>query len=206
MTAPIQEPNLYRHASGLQWGQNQLFRRPGPPGTAPMQIFRAARYLTNITVPGPSQIIVDWDYWEYCEDAGIYEPLNTALGPALPGQQVRRVELDIVTNPGRYTFFFGAIPANDILGSTEIAMHDGDLVWGWEESVIHGSMSGGLSGGFMIFNQNRVYPLLDPFGSGTQVPQISWTLAQNSASSEDFITAIFEIHYEPNVEICVGGS
>lgn len=30
MTAPIQEPNLYRHASGLQFGQNQLFRRPSP--------------------------------------------------------------------------------------------------------------------------------------------------------------------------------
>lgn len=33
MTAPVQEPNLYRHTSGLQWGQNQLFRRPAPVGS-----------------------------------------------------------------------------------------------------------------------------------------------------------------------------
>jgi hypothetical protein len=33
MTAPIQEPNLYRHTSGLQWQSNQLFRRPSPVTT-----------------------------------------------------------------------------------------------------------------------------------------------------------------------------
>jgi hypothetical protein len=67
MTAPIQEPNLYRHASGLQWGQNQLFRRPAPPASDDRPWCRVSKpfpdgtFYPNQTIANNSNITIDFD-------------------------------------------------------------------------------------------------------------------------------------------------
>jgi hypothetical protein len=80
MTAPIQEPNLYRHASGLQWGQNQLFRRPAPRSDYLPITFRAA--LQEIADPeadrphytsGGGQDLVSFDTWDTTFNTDVYD-------------------------------------------------------------------------------------------------------------------------------------
>lgn len=204
MTQPVQEPTTQRDIARLGFGTEQLFRRPAPESGVLIEYFRAVRY-TTLTVAGASQVVVDWDEWEVCRE-DIFAPLNTLLQPAQPGEKVRRVELDLTTFPGRYTFMWGAHNTSAIGGSVEMAIHDGDPIWGRPESTLHGTSTGGLSPGFLQVTMSRIYPLYDPFGSGAHVPQISFTLAQNGGASEDFSEFVMEIHYESWVNICPPGS
>jgi hypothetical protein len=154
-------------------------------------------------VGGTTQVTVDWDAWEFCNEE-VFIPLDTGLNPdPTPGvDQVRRVELDVANFPGRYTFFFGAHNTSGIAGTVELAMHDGDDIWSREESVLHGSNTG-LSVGFYALSFSRIYPLFDPLGAGAGAPQqISFTVAQNGGLSESFSELVMEIHYEPCVNMC----
>jgi hypothetical protein len=173
-----------------------------------IEYFRAARYLSTVSVSNSgTQITVDWDYWEFC-DEDVFTPLDTALSPdPIPGvDQVRRVRLDIANFPGRYTFTFSAHNSSSIDGTVEMSMHDGDLVWGRPDTMLH-PFASAFTIGFATFQLSRVYPMLDPFGSGTHIPEISFTLAQNSATNpEEFSELMMEISYDPNVNICPPGS
>lgn len=206
MTRPIYEPTPPRMDAYLDFQQQQLFRRPAPvAGACTIEYFRAAKALTSVTVAGASQVIVDWDTWEYCSE--VFLPLNTSLQPAEPGQLVRRVELDDQTYPGRYTFMWGAHNASSIGGTVEMSIHDGDDIWGRPESTLHGRCDGGLAPGFMQMTMSRIYPLFDPYGASLGfTPQISFQLAQNGGVSEDFSELVLEIHYEACVTICPPGS
>ena len=209
MSRPIYEPTPPREDARLGFGNDQLFRRPAPISGCQIEYFRAVRYLTPVTVGGTTQITVDWDGWEWCSE--VFIPLDQNLNPdPTPGvDQVRRVQLDIVTFPGRYTFMWGAHNTSNIAGSVEMSIHDGDPIWGRPESTVHGAQAVGansLTVGFYQMTMSRIYPLYDPFGSGLHTPQISFTLAQNGGASENFSELVMEIHYESCVNICPEGS
>jgi hypothetical protein len=209
LSRPVYEPTPARYDAYNDFGNQQLFRRPSTAGVdCSIQYFRAARYLTPVTTgTGTTQITVDWDAWEFC-DENVFTPLDTSLNPdPIPGvDQVRRVRLDYATYPGRYTFVFEAHNSSSIAGSVEMSMHDGDDIWGRPESVLH-APTGALTVGFFVFNLSKIYPLFDPISaSGGFTAEISFTIAQNSGASEDFSELLMEIHYEPCVNICPPGS
>lgn len=209
MTQPIQEPSDQRALQGFAYQRDQLLRRPSLSGGCTIEYFRAVMYTNHTVGAGTAQVTIDWDEWEYCEEA-IFVPLNAALNPASPGEKVRRVQLDLSNYPGRYTFMWGVTSTTDINGTVEMAIHDGDPIWGRPEYTRHGNQTGagGAFGqlGFYQMTMSRIFPLYDPFGSGTHTPQISFTLAQNSGASEIFDEGVMEIHYEACVNICPEGS
>lgn len=208
MTRPIYEPTPARKDSYLEFWQDQLLRRPAPSGGELIQIFRAYHYLSTITrTSGGSQSLVDWDYWNFCDEE-VFVPLDTALQPdPTPGvDQVRRVQLGADVNstvPGKYDIYFGTVPDSTFTGSVELAMHDGDDTWGFPDSICH-SLQSGFGGSFLLFQLDRIYPILDPIGGTNDVPQLSFTIAQvNSGGlSKDFTFFWMEIHFNPNVNMC----
>lgn len=161
-------------------------------------IFRAYRRDTSVTVAGATSIVVDWDYWENGAE-GVFAPLDVTLDPADPDEVIRRVELNVEDNPGRYTFFFGAVPSSNITGTTLLTMHDGDDLFGFPDGAYHGAFSGGLEPAFMVLNISRVYPMFDPLDEQASPFQISFGIAQSGGSSETFNPCWMEIHYERNV-------
>lgn len=201
MTRPIGEPSWSKAQGEQDFGIRQLFRRPKQGEACDIQIFRAARYLSSVTVAGTSQITVDFDSWEYCDET-IFVPLNTALNPASPGEKMRRLRLP---EDGRYTISYAAHNTSDIAGTVEMALHDGDDVWSRPDSFLHGNGTG-LAVGFYAFQTVKVYPIYDPFGGSNFVPELSLTLAQNGGSSEAFSEILMEVTYEPCVVFCDPGS
>lgn len=203
MTKPMYEPSDANIQGNQGYRIRQLERRPGPAGTL-IQYFRAARYLTDVVrTSGGSQTVVLWDWWEYCDDT-VFTPLDQALQPdPTPGvDQVQRVQLDA---DGRYTFYFGAVADVSANGPIELAMHDGDTPWGFSDSALHYDHTS-FGGSFLVLSLSRVYPMGDPFGSGSFVPQISFTVSQVTGANVNFNPLIMEIQYEPNVDMCAIGS
>ena len=207
MTRPVGEPSWSKAQGEQDFGIRQLFRRPKPLTGEPTQYFRAYKYISNIVrTTGGSQTVVDWDFWEFC-DEDVFTPLNTSLQPdPVPGvDQVRRVRLDPDTYPGKYDFFFGAAAFPAANGSLELAMHDGDDTWGVPDVVYH-AVHTSYGGGFYVLNLVRIYPIVDPFGGTNDPPEISFTVAQVTGSNMTFNPLWFEIHYTPNVDMCPEGS
>lgn len=95
MTAPIQEPNIYRHASGLQFGQNQLFRRPAPvtEGAEYPYVFR--KHDSTITIGPGSLDYIQWDDDDFSQAGGYFTPGDS-------------VAFDI-EGPGVFDFLFGIV-------------------------------------------------------------------------------------------------
>ena len=213
MTRPIYEPTPTRKDAYLDFQQQQLFRRPRPAGGGEVQIFRATRSfdVSSVTVgSGGSQVTVDFNIWNWCDDT-VFCPLDTGLNPdPTPGiDQVRRVRLGdcgtgyLDTVPGTYDVYFGAVPTSTFDGNVEIAMHDGDDTYAYADAYYH-SLRSGFGSAFISAMWSKVYPIWDFEGSEGSVAELSFTIAQINAggTNKTFRPCWLEIHFNPNVNVC----
>lgn len=74
MTAPIQEPSVYRTQSGQGWNIAQLARRPRPSAEAvgPTALRALRDYGTGLVVATATETVLTFDQWEN-EDATIFD-------------------------------------------------------------------------------------------------------------------------------------
>jgi hypothetical protein len=84
MSAPIQEPLTQRSIANLQWGNNQLFRRPDPNSAFVPPVFRAAQWATGTTTNGNDMELAIFDEWE--------NPDESIFGGNLVGSDLGSVE------------------------------------------------------------------------------------------------------------------
>ena len=213
MTQPVQEPLTQRSISQLNWGQNQLFRRPDPNASSPVQIFRATRGFDASAVSvgsGGSQVTVDFDIWNWCDDS-VFCPLDTGLNPdPTPGvDSVRRVRLSdcgtayLDTVPGTYDIYFAVVPVGTFDGDVELTLHDGDDTYGFGDSYYH-SLRSGFGSSFISAMWSKVYPIWDFQGDEGSVAELSFTIAQinSGGTTRTFTPCWLEIHFNPNVNVC----
>ena len=67
MTRPIFEPSLQRKDASLDYGQQQLFRRPAPVSTATIPGFHGYKD-SNTTVTTGNASRINWDLWTIDDD------------------------------------------------------------------------------------------------------------------------------------------
>jgi hypothetical protein len=172
MTAPIQEPNLYRHASGLQWGQNQLFRRPAPVGLGFPLTFRAA--IQSIADPeadrthypsGDGGDNVYFDTWDTTFDTDVYDISDWEFVDPMTGlDSIAGVSLKA---PGIYSLTAQIEPDDHWNGATNIAANYDDGRGVYQEHGNLGNPAGSPDPPFLTddipirFDMNRFIWVLD---------------------------------------------
>ena len=199
MTQPIQEPVTQRAISQLNWGQNQLFRRPDPNAASTVSVFRAYR-TTTLSIGGAGTgVAFRWNIWENC-DEDVFD--FTEVGGLLD-----TVSLLV---PGHIIIYWGVQFADALAGSMGMFIQDDDPVFGpLQHMVIHGETTDGvrtfqLADSLYTQTLSKSYPTLDIFSSGSQFPmQFNFQAAQISGSAVNITFAILDIQYQP-ADVCTG--
>jgi len=163
--------------------------------------FRA--YMFDDMSVNTTMIDVEWDEaWEN-GNTSAFQPRTSAAVVAVQGvDEVKFIDLLL---PGRYTFCAGFKFSASFNGNVGIMLQDDDPVQTIPYLVVHGPRTydfGGVAAlqldGYLLFNYSRVYPLLDPFASGVQLPsRCYFQVGQNSGSAKTISEAFLDIHYEP---------
>lgn len=176
---------------------------PGGPDPIPclgvVDYFRAVLFLTigNAVSVGSTMVDVEYNTWENSNSA-VFAP-KTSAG-ADPTEGVDLVQQVQLLQDGRYIISWGVYFTTDFDGVVAQFIHDGDPISGRPDVMYHGpSTYGGRtpsSRGYWTQTISRVYPLLDPFGSGSWTPVISTDVAQTSSANKLVQEAWLEIHRE----------
>lgn len=204
MTRHIGEPSSMRTAADHRSKIESLARRP-PLGGNAISIFRALHYNDavgdDISV-GSSATDITYNFWEN-GDTAVFTPLTSAGGtPTLGTHNVQRVRL-LAT--GLYVISWGVYFDTAFQGTIVQYIHDNDPIFGRPDRLNHAGDTEGATtvntSGYFTQTIERVYPLLDPFGSGSHTVEISTDSAQNSGAAKTVTEAWLEIHYRPNVSI-----
>lgn len=169
-----------------------------------VQYFRAYLF-DDMTGVATTMQDVTWDEdWENGAPS-VFTPRTAAGATATQGVDgVRFVDLNV---PGRYTFTAGLYFSASFNGSVGIMLQDQNPVLSTPYIVVHGPHTYDFGGaaalqlqGYYLFNYSRVYPLLDPFNSGDQLPVSTYfQVGQNSGSGKTISEGFLEIQYEPVV-------
>jgi hypothetical protein len=207
MTAPIQEPNLYRHASGLQWGQNQLFRRPPPANANIIPMLRAisdsAWAITPITVPDNSEVPLDFKYWQI-SDTSVFD--ETGFSPGGDLRIFRGLVRGLYHVKAVVHLDFGsAVPFVDLtitLFVEQVGGGSAGSMWSFNEQYVHGR---GVDHGeaAYIFDELVSVPPFDPDGTAIDPsdPPTGWDgnleieIDTSDSSSVDMDYARLEVFY-----------
>jgi hypothetical protein len=185
------------------WGVEDLRKRPSPR-TGGWTSFRALHYddaVGNDVTVGASQADIPFNYWEN-GDATVFQPRTSVGGtPTLGTHAVQNVRL---LAEGLYLIAWGVRFNDEFEGTVAQYVHDADPIFGYPEVTAHGAVelaAVAMSGGFLVQSFSRHYPLLDPFDSGSHIPELSFDASQNSGVNETVTTAWLELNYTASVVV-----
>lgn len=184
----------WTHAPKSQGGTDPI------PGSADTDAYFRAYLIDDLTNLSGTDQIVDWHTgWELGGEAGVFQPKTTALSNATTSDKVRRLDLLV---PGRIEMCWGfEYSLTGDAANGDVYSHflsDNNPVFGSNYQDTHAAPSGVQGEGLLISNYSRIYPLLDPFASGTQTIQFQWRVSWSGPTTGETVQSGFvDVYWRP---------